>query len=439
MKIMIKNKIKKIIPKNFLSFYHYLYAYIGVVFYRFPSRKMIVIGVTGTKGKTSVANYVWSCLNGAGLKTGIISSAIFRIGDEERINDLHMTMPGHSFIPRIMAEMVKRGCRFCVVETTSEGLKQHRHLGINYDIAIFTGLFPEHLSAHGGSFQNYKEAKGVLFKVLDDKRKEIEGKLIPKTIIANIDNEHSDYFLSFKADRKITYGVDGSADYKAEILKEDENGTEFSVLGVDFKTSIPGRFNVYNSLPAIIISQLFEIDNELIQQGIKNLKLIPGRMEEIVEGQDFRVFVDYAHEKESMRNALEAVNKIKPNEGKIIVLLGGQGGGRDKEKRFTMGELAAKMADFVIPSNEDPYDEDPREIIENIASSAEKFGKIRDKNLFVIIDRREGIKKALSLARKGDIVLITGKGGEQNIMGAKGAIIPWDDRKVVREELKKLR
>jgi UDP-N-acetylmuramyl tripeptide synthase len=198
-----------------------------------------------------------------------------------------------------------------------------------------------------------------------------------------------------------------------------------------------GKFNVYNALPAIIIGRLFGVNNDLIAKGLMNLKVIPGRMEKIDAGQDFTVLVDYAHEKESMTNALETVNGMKKPEAKVIVLLGAEGGGRDKAKRPIMGEIAAKMADFVIVSNVDPYLDDPQQILEDIAVASEKNGKIRNQNLFVIEDRRLGIKKALSLAKTNDIVLITGKGAEQSIV-IGGKRFAWDDREVVKEELKQI-
>lgn len=398
---------------------------------------MVVIGVTGTKGKTSAANFIWACLNSAGDKAGLISTAVIRIGDKEFLNKYHMTMPGSFVLQKLISQMAKEGCKYCVIETTSEGIKQHRQKAIFYDIVVFTNLTPEHLPSHGNSFENYKKAKGKLFATLSNSaQKTISGKKIEKVIIANYDSPHKDYFLNFKSDKKITYGLNEGADYVAKNINDYSSGVEFSVNSNKYQLKTLGKFNVYNALPAIVTASIFGFPAESIQKGFGKLQIIPGRMERIDEGQDFLIFVDYAHEKESMNAVLEtAKNMVGPK--KVIVLLGAEGGGRDKTKRPLMGELAGKKADFVIVSNVDPYDDGPLEIIEDIAKASEKVGKVQGKDLFPIEDRREGIKKALSLAKAGDIVLITGKGAEQSMI-IKGKKIPWDDRIVVREETKRL-
>jgi UDP-N-acetylmuramoyl-L-alanyl-D-glutamate--2,6-diaminopimelate ligase len=433
----MKKLLKKLLPEKFVLTYHYLVAIFATLYYGFPSKKMIVIGVTGTKGKTSTINFIWSCLMAGGYKTGIISTANIRIGEKEFLNKYHMTMPGRFMIQKLMAQMVKNGCKFCIVETTSEGIKQYRHVGVYYDIAVFTNLSPEHLESHGGSFEKYKQMKAKMFAALSSHKKVIDGKRIEKIIIANKDSEHADYFLNFKSDKKITFAINNKADYVANNIQETNTGVSFEVRKVIFKIGILGKFNVYNALPAIIICRLFDISDDLIAKGLLNLQIIPGRMEKIDQGQNFTVLVDYAHEKESITNILKTANNMKKAGAKVIILLGAEGGGRDKAKRPIMGELVAKMADFVIVSNVDPYDDDPKQILEDIAIASEKFGKIRNQNLFVIEDRRLGIRKSLSLAKTNDIVLITGKGAEQSIV-IGGKRFAWDDREVVREELKQI-
>jgi len=433
----MKKLLKKLLPEKFVLMYHYFVALFATLYYGFPSKKMIVIGVTGTKGKTSTINFIWSCLQSGGHKTGIISTANIRIGEKEFLNKYHMSMPGRFTIQKLMAQMVKNGCKFCIVETTSEGIKQYRHIGVYYDIAIFTNLSPEHLEAHNGSFEKYKKTKTKMFAALSSHKKIIDGKRIEKVIIANKDSEHADDFLNFNADKKITFALKNKADYVADNIQETNTGVSFEVAKVIFKIGILGKFNVYNALPAIIICRLFGINDSSIAKGLTRLEIIPGRMEKIDEGQNFTVIVDYAHEKESITNILQTANNMKINGAKTIILLGAEGGGRDKAKRPIMGKLGAKMADYVIVSNVDPYEDDPKQILEDIAVESEKFGKIRDQNLFVIEDRRSGIKMALSLAKVDDIVLITGKGAEQSIViGGKRSA--WDDRQVVREELKSI-
>lgn len=417
--------------------YHYFLAKVATVYYGSPAKKMVIIGITGTKGKTSAANFIWSVLMAGGFKTGIISTANIRIGEKEFLNQFHMTMPGRFVIQKLLAEMVKSGCKYCLVETTSEGLNQYRHIGVYYDIGIFTNLSPEHLPSHGGSFEKYKEAKGKMFAALTTHEKKIGAKRIEKVIVVNVDNEHCSYFLNFPADKKITFAIDNRADYVARNIQETTTGVNFDVDKIMFQLGILGKFNVYNALPAVIVGRLAGMDSQTIAKGLLALKIIPGRMEIIDEGQKFTTIVDYAHEKQSMTNVLQTANNLKGPGAKIIVSLGAEGGGRDKTKRRDMGEIAAKLADYVVVCNVDPYDDNPKEILEDIASVAEKFNKIRDENLFVIEDRREGINKALSLAKPGDIVLICCKGAEQSmIIGDQQ--ISWDDRLVVREELEKI-
>jgi UDP-N-acetylmuramoyl-L-alanyl-D-glutamate--2,6-diaminopimelate ligase len=433
----MKKFLKKLVPTFIFKFYYYLLALVGAIIYGFPSRKMIVIGVTGTKGKTSVINFVWACLSAGGFKTGIISTANIKIGNEESLNKYHMTMPGRFVIQKLMADMVKAGCQYCVVEVTSEGIKQYRNVGINFDTAVFTNLTPEHLPSHGGSFEKYKETKGQLFKNLSKKSKTINGNKIPRTIIVNNDSDHVDYFRQFTADKHISFGIKQAADFQATGVVESLSGVEFSMSGQKYKLATLGSFNVYNALPAMIIAKSAGISDEAIRNGLAGLSIIPGRMEQINEGQDFLAIVDYAHEKQSMTNVLNTAEIIRKPGGKTIVLLGAEGGGRDKSKRALMGEIAGKLADYVFVTNVDPYDDDPKQIIEDIAVVAEQNGKVRGKNLFTEQDRRESIKQALALAQVGDVVLITGKGAEQSmIIGSK--TIAWDDRTVVREELKKL-
>jgi len=450
----IKSKIKQLIPEKLISFYHLCLAAAASFFYGFPSKKIIVIGVTGTKGKTSAANFIWSVLNAAGYSTGMLGTANIRIGDIELPNKYHMTMPGRFILQGLLKKMASAGCKYCIVETTSEGIKQWRHYGIYYDMAVFTNLSPEHLQAHGGSFENYKIAKGKMFAALTAcGHKIIDGKKVEKIIIANSDSRHSNYYLKFPADKKITFGLSENSNFSAKNIKNTPDGLSFLVGVNSYNINILGNFNVYNALPAIVIGSTLGVAVDKIKKGLENLKIIPGRMERINEGQNFLVFVDYAHEQEGMNAVLDTARDLvapvpkllsvetKGHKPKIILLLGAEGGGRDKSKRPILGEIAAKKADFMIVSNVDPYEDNPIEICEDIAKSAENppagGGKIRNENLFVIEDRRQGINKALSLAKENDVVLITGKGAEQSII-IGGKSYPWDDRVIVREELNKI-
>ncbi|MDW8280003.1 MAG: UDP-N-acetylmuramoyl-L-alanyl-D-glutamate--2,6-diaminopimelate ligase, partial [bacterium] len=399
-----------------------------------PSNKILIIGITGTKGKSSGANFIWSALQSCNIKTGILSTANIKIGEKEYLNNYHMTMPSPFIIQKFIKRCLKENCEAVIIETTSEGIKQYRHIGINYDIVIFTNLTPEHIESHG-SFENYRKAKQQIFKNLIKNKKKILPKfgLIKKTIIVNGDSPEYYNFYKFKADQKIIYGIlNKDSDVKADIKFIDKNQTVFIYNNKEIKLNILGEFNVYNALCAIAVSKALNLNIDLTIKGLESLKYIPGRME-IIQKNPFMVIIDYAHEKNSLSNVLITAKKLI-DKGRIIIVIGAEGGGRDVQKRFLMGELAAQLADFVIITNVDPYDEDPIKIIDDIKNSALKNGKILNTNLFTIPDRKEAITKALKLAKEKDIVIITGKGSEQSMV-IKDKRIKWDDREITKKIL----
>ena len=424
------NSIKSHAPEFLKGPYHKVRGFLAALKYGFPAYKMIVVGITGTKGKTSTANYIWSVLSAGGYKAGLISSANFRIDTLEEPNPYHMTMPDPYLIQAKLREMVNAGVTVVCMEMTSEGMKQYRHTGIPVDVAVFTNLTPEHLSSHGGSFEIYKAAKAPLFRdSLNHPKKIIGGKEIPRVAIANADSEHAEFYLQFPADQKITYGID-QGEIRATAIIEEKNGTRFVVSGEKMHLSIPGIFNVYNALPACVAGTVLGLSVEDIRRGLDALTVIPGRMEAIEEGQNFGVIVDYAHEPASMGALLRAAEQLKNENGNIILLTGVIGGGRESRKPLI--RVAAQKANRLIITNEDPYDEDPNLLIQELVETAKEEGKILEQDLFAIIDRREAIKKAFSLAVAGDIVLISGKGAEQTMITSAGAI-PWEERAIVRE------
>jgi UDP-N-acetylmuramoyl-L-alanyl-D-glutamate--2,6-diaminopimelate ligase len=425
----MKELFKRFIPDWFLSFYHFILAFLGALVYSFPSRRLKIIGITGTNGKTTTTEMVSKILEEVGYKIALLNSTRFKIGKDEELNRLRMTMPGRFFIQRFLRKAVDSGCQYAILEVTSEGIKQHRHRFIKFDVAVFTNLAPEHIEAHG-SFEKYREAKGKLFQTT----KGIH--------IINVEDENANYFLKFLAKKKITYG-----------LKKGD----FNLENTSLKLKIPGEFNLYNALAAISVATSQGIDKKFAQKVLEEFKGVPGRMEEVIS-KPFKVIVDYAFTPNALEkvystlanlheyptnstNIREISGQIRAN-SRLICVLGACGGGRDKWKRPILGKLAAKYCDEVIVTNEDPYDENPMEIIEQVAKGAENIS-INQPNqhksaVHKILDRREAIREALKLAKEGDIVVITGKGCEPSIV-VKGKKIPWDDRRVAREEFGKLK
>jgi len=397
----MKDFIKKFIPSFVLYWYHWKMAFWAAVLYGFPSRKLKVIGITGTNGKSTVAELTTKILQEAGFKVASLSSIKFKIGEKEWQNDLKMTMPGRFKIQKFLRQAVSSGCKFAVLEVTSEGIKQYRHKFINFEAAVFTNLSPEHIEAHHG-FEKYREAKGKLFKITK------------KIHIINIDDENAKYFLQFPAKKKYTFGMN-----QGDINNKD----------IKLQLSLMGNFNIYNALAAIGVGLSQGISLESCKRAVEKVKGIPGRMEEVIS-QPFKVFVDYAFTPNALEKAYQAIkNNFQPK--KMICVLGACGGGRDKWKRQVLGNLAAQYCDEIIVTNEDPYDENPMEIIAEVAKGTN--GKAKK-----ILDRKEAIKKSLSVAQAGDVVIITGKGCEPWII-EKGKKIPWDDREIVKEEMAKLK
>jgi len=398
---------RKIIPRPIFRLlqipYHFILAYFGALIYGFPSKRLKIVGVTGTKGKSSTIYILEKIFGEAGKKIGIISSLT---------NSSHQTMPGRFKIQKALKEFVDSECEFVFLEVTSEGIRQFRHRFINFYAAIFTNLAPEHIESHG-SFEKYREAKLKLFR----HTKNIH--------IINKDDENSSYFLNSqtggKALKKITYSLTNWMDYPVKI-----------------KLKLPGEFNFYNMIAATTFANIEGVDFKIIKKAIEKIEVIPGRMESISEGQNFKVIIDYAHTPDSLEKVYQTLGKFKSQKtkSKLICVLGAAGGGRDKWKRPIMGEIAGRYCEKVILTNEDPYNEDPEEIIRQIERGLVKTEYFTE-NYWKILDRQEAIKKVLQLAGKNDTVVITGKGVEPSII-AKGKVIPWNEKDIVKYELKKL-
>jgi UDP-N-acetylmuramoyl-L-alanyl-D-glutamate--2,6-diaminopimelate ligase len=418
-----KNFIKKFVPEPLISLYHFKLAFLGALKYGFPSRRLEVIGVTGTSGKSTTVNLISNILEEAGIPAASTSSIRFRINGKEQLNLLKMTMPGRWRIQKFLKEAADAGCKTAIVEVTSEGIKQHRHQFINFRMALFNNLALEHIESHG-SFENYRKAKEKLFQA-------VKG-----IHILNLDDDNVEHFLKYPAQKKYGYTIKGKAVEGVEVLsakniKSVAKGSEFEISGTKIYLPLQGDFNVCNALAAICVGTAKGISLQTMKAALEKTATVPGHMEEIIS-EPFFVFVDYAFipsTLEKVQGALRA--KAAAKGGKLIGVLGSCGGGRDKWKRPVLGEIAKKYCDEIIIANEDPYDENPQEIIDQVAKGAgEKARKI--------LDRRKAISQALKLAKPNDVVILTGKGCEPWICVANGKKIAWDEKRVALEEYQKL-
>ncbi len=418
----IKNILKKIIPAWIFSIYHYKLALLGALIYRFPSRQIKVVGVTGTKGKSSTTELVSAILEEAGYKTALVSTVRFKVGGESRPNLKKMTMPGRFFLQKMLREAVDKRCDYFVLEMSSEGTKQFRHKFISLDALLVTNLSPEHIESHG-SYENYKKAKFKIAGALEKSWKK------NKVLVTNGDDPELAAFRQINVATKIETHL---AEVAPHALLVD--GLFFTYDGEKFQTKLAGEFNLYNILLAIAYAKSQDIETAVVKRAIEKFPGVPGRLEQIVPAdptlarlQDFKVIVDYAHTADSLQKVYEVYQ-----DHKIIAVLGGTGGGRDKGKRPVMGGLADKYASFVYITDEDPYDEDPREIAEQGAAGVTHAPKE------IEMDRRVAIRKAIEKATPEAVVIITGKGTDPYIMRANGAKEPWSDANIAREELEKI-
>jgi len=409
-------------------FYHKAIAFIAAMFYGFPSSGLIVIGVTGTNGKTTTVNFIARVLENAGNKVGLASTINFQVGDDKWVNASKQSTISPFKLQGLLRRMVREGCKYAVLEVTSHAVTQSRILGINFDIAVLTNIMEDHIEYHG-SFNAYLNAKGGLFEKVS---KGLRKPGVPKVIILNADDKYCSYFDQFAADRKVTYGMGDAVVYAAELQKQPM-GSQFVLHipnhAVQVGLKMPGEFNVYNALATAAVCLTLGVPVEKIREGLELAGSVSGRFERVVAGQDFEVIVDYAHAPDSMENLLKMYRELTP--GRLFSVFGATGGGRDKAKRPKMGAVAHEYADYVIVTNDDPYVEDELVIIDQVS---EGIPRREGQSFWKIPDRKEAIKLALGLAKKGDAVVISGKGCEE-IMIVRGEKVPWNDRKVVEDIL----
>lgn len=438
--LLFSKKIRKFIPKPILNFYHYLWSLFFAILNGFPSKKIIVIGITGTKGKTTVSYLTYYLLTKLGFKTALSSSECFLIGDEKVENKTRLTMPGHGFLQKFLKKAVDSNCEIAVLEVTSEGLMQNRHSFIDFDMAVFIGLHPEHIEHHG-SYEAYRNSKGKLFKALEKSRarKTLRGMTIKKTIIVNLDDFEADYFLNFRAEQKIGFSLEAKTFNNLQITpqnyKTTTKGIEFILDSKKFTSPLLGKFNLYNILASFSIIKALGLPIINLNEFLKEFSGLPGRME-IIKSKNFKVVIDYAHTPHSIEEVYKTVIEIlKPK--RMLCLVGSAGGTRDKWKRPVIGEIAAKYCHYIVISNEDPFNEEPMDIMKAIELGAKNYLQEFEieKPIEIIADRREAIQKLVDLAEKGDVVVTIGKGNEPSIV-FKDHSMPWNEREVVLEAIK---
>ncbi len=395
-------------------------------FYQHPSTKLKVIGVTGTNGKTTVAFIVKEILEAAGIKTGLLGTVRYEIG--ERVIPAHRTTPEALEIQQLMAQMVRAGCTACVMEVSSHALEQQRVCGVDFDLGIFTNLTQDHLDYHG-TMEDYYAAKQKLFAGLTASAK-------PGSAVINIDDAFGQRLArETKAEIQLTYGLGEAATLRATQIQLGRDTTRLKIETPDqkFSCQLPliGRHNVYNALAAVGAALVLKIPVPVIKSALHALQPVPGRLENIVAGQPFGVYVDYAHTDDALRNVLLTLREIAP--GRLLLAFG-CGGSRDTGKRAKMGAVAAELADLTLITSDNPRTESPAAIAMQIETG---FRSVRSEGCRIELDRRRAIEEVIRWAQPGDVVLIAGKGHE-TYQEFEDTVVPFDDRIYARETLESL-
>lgn len=428
-------------------------GFLAAAYHDFPSRKLIVIGVTGTDGKTTTSTLIHSILREASKgRAGLISTISADVGDQSLDTGLHVTTPGAPQIQALLAQMVANGLQYAVLEMTSHGLAQGRLNGVDLDVAVLTNVTHEHLDYHK-TFENYRAAKGRMFEMLGKSDRK-NGRL--KLAVINGDDPNADYFIKIVNKAVSASGTSGGATtyglhsgyWKPLDVRYEPNGTHIFMASMlpdttelydeptEFFTPLIGEFNVMNALAAITTtSWLLRYSGiRAMQRGIEAVTAISGRMERIDEGQDFLSLVDFAHTPNALENVLKACRKMLSEGGRVIAVIG-SAGLRDREKRRLMAEVAARLADFTVLTAEDPRTESLDAILETMAQASIAAGGVEGETFIRVPDRGEALYRACQMARKGDIVIACGKGHEQSM--AFGTVeYPWDDREAMRAALR---
>lgn len=428
MKQQLVSGVRQILPSGALRTVEEVYrrGRVKTVSARYgnPARHLKVIAVTGTNGKTTTINYINEILKEAGHKTAMFSTALIEVDGNSQLNDLNATVGSTARMQRFFRDAKKAKVDYVVLEITSHALDQHKLDGVPILAAIMTNLTQDHLDYHK-TMDNYAAAKGKLFAHE------------PKFMVLNCDDVWFDFYDKYTAgSQKITYGMHDEAEAKIVYTKLYKKGSEATVVidhqtKLELATALPGTFNIYNMTAAAATAYLLGVSINDIIEGIANLDGVPGRFERVTEGLGYDVIVDYAHTPDALEKLLQAAKDVTKNR---VILVFGATGDRDKTKRPIMGEIAARLADRIILTDEESYNEDPQAIRDQVRGGIETAGG--DGKMTEIADRRDAIAKALAVAKKGDTVLITGMGHEQYRI-VNGERLPWNDGDVVREIVNK--
>ncbi|MBM4430677.1 MAG: UDP-N-acetylmuramoyl-L-alanyl-D-glutamate--2,6-diaminopimelate ligase, partial [Chloroflexi bacterium] len=408
-------------------------GWLAAMWHGYPARKLRVIGVTGSEGKTTTVRLIASILQAAGHRIGWVSTVSAVIGGEEVDTGLHTTTPDALEMQGYLAHMVDAAAEYAVIEATSHGLAQHRVTGCEFDVAVVTTITHEHMDYHK-TYEEYRAAKARLFASLSDSYRK-PG--VAKVSILNADDTSYDFLEQYTAERCLSYGIERPSDVVAQEIHASAFGTSFTALTsrgtFEVMTPLIGAYNVYNILAAIAVGVSQGTDVAAMQRGIAAVKGVTGRMERIDMGQDFTAIIDFAHTPNSLEKALLAVRDL--THGRVIVVFG-CAGLRDRAKRPWMGEIAGRLADYTILTAEDPRTEDVNEIIEEIAEGCRRVGRREGRHFHSVPDRTEAIQAAINLARPGDLVIVAGKGHEQSMCYGTTEH-PWSEHEALRTALRR--
>lgn len=411
-------------------------AYLSASYYDYPSRSMVLIGVTGTDGKTTTSNFIYQILRTAGLKAGMISTVNAQIGDEILDTGFHVTTPEAPAVQYYLWKMKEAGLTHVVLEATSHGLAQQRVVGCDFDIAVVTNITHEHLDYHG-SYQEYLRAKGLLFESLT--KTPVKDFFQKKIAVLNKDDQSFAYLTKITQVEQIHYSIADKADIWTQNVRLEPEGSHFTACGNDFSvevyTHLPGEFNISNALAGLSTGIFgLQLEPELAARGIENMRYVPGRMEQIRLGQNFQAIVDFAHTPKALEKAILTVKKI--TKGRVIAIFG-SAGLRDRLKRRMMAETSAQLADITIITAEDPRTESLDAILAEMQKAAEAQGAVLGKTLFIVPDRGRAIELGVEIAQPGDVVMPCGKGHEQSMCFGEEEYL-WDDRTAMKAALSKL-